>query len=141
MNTAFVGGFASVAVGKVSGTSARCVRPVVSVPRSRTVRALRMADDGFEISEGVSFDSNPVVIFLALAGWIVPSSIPFNIPLTGGKGLTPAFLASIQDNLSRWPKGPQVDDPFWTLFFVFHLGMFATLIFGTIGYNINKASK
>mmetsp|Transcript_230 Transcript_230/g.733 ORF Transcript_230/g.733 Transcript_230/m.733 type:complete len:141 (+) Transcript_230:148-570(+) len=127
-------------VGKVSSRSvlassfsgrriavARSVRAKVTVPRM-----------GVDISDGESFDSNPVVLLLALAGWIIPSSIPTNIPLLKGTGLTQAFFASISDNLSRWPRGPALDDPFWVLLSLWHLGLFATLIFGSIGYNANK---
>nr|7Y5E_O2 Chain O2, Photosystem I subunit O [Porphyridium purpureum]7Y5E_ON Chain ON, Photosystem I subunit O [Porphyridium purpureum]7Y7A_O7 Chain O7, Photosystem I subunit O [Porphyridium purpureum]7Y7A_Oo Chain Oo, Photosystem I subunit O [Porphyridium purpureum] len=92
----------------------------------------------YEISEGSSFDANPLVIGLALIGWVVPSSVPSNIPLLDGKGLTPAFVASISDNLSRWPQGPQLADPFWLLMGMWHVGLFATLIFGTVGYNLRK---
>mmetsp|Transcript_17239 Transcript_17239/g.37485 ORF Transcript_17239/g.37485 Transcript_17239/m.37485 type:complete len:138 (-) Transcript_17239:147-560(-) len=135
---AFVSGLLNGS-GVRASTSARVCSPVRSAQVARRVSVLRMADDGYELSDGKFFDSNPVVIFLALAGWIIPSSVPANIPLTGGKGLTPAFLASIQDNLARYPQGPAAADPFWTLCFMFHLGMFATLIFGTIGYNLTKS--
>lgn len=95
----------------------------------------------FEISEGIQFDLNPIVVVLALVGWIVPSSIPTNIPLTEGTGLSQAFFASMNTNLANWPKGPALDDPFWLLLVLWHVGMFATLIFGTIGYNLSKAEK
>mmetsp|Transcript_10388 Transcript_10388/g.27636 ORF Transcript_10388/g.27636 Transcript_10388/m.27636 type:complete len:141 (-) Transcript_10388:2244-2666(-) len=136
---AFVSGLVSASRVRAMSASRAC-SPVraASAKVARRASVLRMAEDGYEISDGKYFDSNPVVIALALVGWIVPSSLPVNIPLTGGKGLTPAFFASIQDNLSRWPKGPELGDPFWTLLVLFHLGMFATLIFGTIGYNLNK---
>ncbi|CAN8067670.1 unnamed protein product [Agarophyton chilense] len=93
----------------------------------------------FEISDGVEFELNPIVFALAFIGWVVPSSIPTSIPLTNGTGLTQAFFASIQENLAHWPKGPALDDPFWLLFTLWHTGMFATMIFGTIGYNGRKS--
>lgn len=58
-----------------------------------------------EISEGVAYPFNPIVIVVALAGWIIPSSIPTAIPLTGGTGLSQAFFASISRNLEHWPTG------------------------------------
>jgi len=102
---------------------ARVVAPVVPAKETTTM--------GFEISEGKEWDSNPIVFVLALVGWIVPSSIPSDIPLLGGVGLSQAFFASIASNLAAFPKGPGGDDPFWTLCFIWHAGMFATMIFGT----------
>mmetsp|Transcript_625 Transcript_625/g.1080 ORF Transcript_625/g.1080 Transcript_625/m.1080 type:complete len:139 (+) Transcript_625:250-666(+) len=137
MNTAFVSGLA--APTKLASSRALAINTKPAMRAARTNRAMVMKQDGYEISEGSYFDSNPVVIPLAVLAWVIPSSIPSNIPLFEGKGLTPAFIAAIQDNLSRYPKGPELDDPFWTLCFMFHLGMFATLIFGSIGYNLSKS--
>ena len=95
----------------------------------------------FEISEGVDYEISPAVIVLALIGWIVPSSLPAGIPLTNGTGLSQAFFASMNENLANFPKGPAADDPFWTLCFMWHIGMFACLIFGTIGYNLRKTQS
>lgn len=67
----------------------------------------------FQISEESPFDANPLVIVIALLGWTLPASIPSNIPLLHGTGLTQAFFTSIQSNLAQWPKGPALDDPFW----------------------------
>jgi photosystem I protein PsaO len=92
----------------------------------------------FEISECVEYELNIVVLVIALFGWIVPSSIPAPIALTNGAGLSPAFFASVSANLANWPAGPSAADPFWTLCFMWHIGMFATMFFGTIGYNLNK---
>eukprot|EP00179_Madagascaria_erythrocladioides_P000041 CAMPEP_0198313018 /NCGR_PEP_ID=MMETSP1450-20131203/4178_1 /TAXON_ID=753684 ORGANISM="Madagascaria erythrocladiodes, Strain CCMP3234" /NCGR_SAMPLE_ID=MMETSP1450 /ASSEMBLY_ACC=CAM_ASM_001115 /LENGTH=148 /DNA_ID=CAMNT_0044015987 /DNA_START=101 /DNA_END=547 /DNA_ORIENTATION=- len=108
----------------------------LAVPAATTARAKITME--YEFSEGEMFDNNPLVLFLALAGWILPSSIPAGIPLTEGTGLSQAFLASIQRNLANWPAGPAATDPFWTLCFLWHLGMIGTLIFGSIGYNIRK---
>ncbi|PXF43561.1 Photosystem I subunit O [Gracilariopsis chorda] len=113
-------------------------RPVarrVTAAPARTTLTPRME---FEISEGMDFELNPIVIALAFFGWVLPSSIPTTIPLTNGTGLSQAFFASMQENLARWPKGPAIDDPFWLLLLLWHVGMFATLIFGTIGYNLSK---
>lgn len=96
---------------------------------------------GFEISDGVEWDSNPIVFILAIVGWVLPSSLPAGIPLTGGTGLTQAFFASVNANLANFPKGPAGDDPFWTLCFLWHVGMFATMIFGSIGYNLRNAKE
>mmetsp|Transcript_344 Transcript_344/g.599 ORF Transcript_344/g.599 Transcript_344/m.599 type:complete len:136 (-) Transcript_344:57-464(-) len=108
-------------------------RVMAVVPKARAT--LKME---YELSDSEMYDNNPVVLFLALAGWILPSSIPTGIPLFEGSGLTPAFLNSINANLAKWPAGPAADDPFWTLLFMWHLGMFATMIFGSIGYQIAK---
>lgn len=96
---------------------------------------------GWEISEGVEFDIDLSILFLAIAGWVIPSSIPSGIPLTEGTGLTQAFLASMNANLAAFPKGPSADDPFWTLMFLWHVGLFACMIFGTIGVNSRKPDK
>lgn len=108
------------------------------VPVTRSISTPRME---FEMSEGEAFDVNPIVIVLAMVGWVVPSSIPTSIPLTEGTGLSQAFLGSMQSNLANWPKGPGLDDPFWLLLVLWHIGLFACLIFGTIGYNLSKMEK
>lgn len=95
----------------------------------------------FEISEGVEFDINPVVLGLAIIGWIVPSSLPSGITLTEGTGLSQAFFASMNANLAAFPRGPAGDDPFWLLMFLWHVGLFACMIFGTIGWNMRKPSS
>lgn len=95
----------------------------------------------FEISEGVSFNVDLSTLALAIVGWIVPSSVPAGIPLTDGTGLSQAFFASMNANLANWPKGPAADDPFWTLLFLWHVGLFACMIFGTIGVNLRKAKQ
>ncbi|KAK4528484.1 hypothetical protein GAYE_SCF59G6428 [Galdieria yellowstonensis] len=92
----------------------------------------------FQISEDSPFDANPLVIVIALLGWTLPASIPSNIPLLHGTGLTQAFFTSIQSNLAQWPKGPALDDPFWLYMILWHVGLFIVLFFGTIGYGISK---
>jgi photosystem I protein PsaO len=115
-----------------SRTSLRCTaRPVatsgfrgsrVTVPAPAARVAVRMS---YEISEGVSYKVNPLLVLgLALAGWIIPSSIPAPIALTGGAGLSQAFFSSISSNLANWPAGPASADPFWTLCFMWHAGLF-----------------
>eukprot|EP00871_Galdieria_phlegrea_P005191 jgi/Galph1/5673/GphlegSOOS_G4342.1 len=84
------------------------------------------------------FDANPLVIVISLIGWTLPASIPSNIPLLKGTGLSQAFLASVQANLAAWPKGPALDDPFWLYMVIWHLGLFTVLFFGTIGYGISQ---
>lgn len=92
----------------------------------------------FEISEGVEFPLDLSILILAVLGWVIPSSIPAGIPLTNGTGLSQAFFASMNANLANFPKGPAADDPFWTLLFLWHVGLFACMIFGTIGVNSRK---
>ncbi|CDF32153.1 unnamed protein product [Chondrus crispus] len=106
-----------------------------STPATNTPRM------GFEISEGVEFKLDLTILILAIVGWVVPSSIPAGIPLTEGSGLTQAFFASMNANLANFPKGPAGDDPFWTLLFLWHTGLFACMIFGTIGYNSRKVQS
>lgn len=109
-------------------TSLRCstfhgARPVVA--RSLRATPAKTAPTPvmkWEISDGVEFDSNPLVFVLAVVGWVVPSSIPSDIPLLGGQGLSQAFFASVQSNLANFPKGPALDDPFWVLFALWHVG-------------------
>ncbi|KAJ8905374.1 hypothetical protein NDN08_001881 [Rhodosorus marinus] len=108
----------------------------VAVKKSQRVASVTQMK--FEISDGEDFDNNGIVIPLSIIAWVVPSSIPAGIPLFNGSGLTQAYWASIADNLSRYPKGPALDDPYWTLMVMWHIGMFACLIFGTIGYNGSK---
>lgn len=95
----------------------------------------------FEISEGVPFKLDVTVLALAIIGWVVPSSIPANIPLTEGTGLSQAFFNSMNANLAAFPKGPGGDDPFWTLMFLWHVGLFACMIFGTIGANLKNVDS
>lgn len=108
-------------------------RPVPPAPYAPLCR--------FEISENTPFEINPVIIVLSILGWVVPSSLPAPIALTSGTGLTQAFLSSMNSNLAAWPKGPAGDDPFWTLCFLWHVGLFAALIFGTIGVNGRKSGR
>lgn len=135
----------------VAPVSARAVRASVCTSRSVFVGARVAAKVAapvavvptmkFEISENTPFEINPVIIVLAILGWVVPSSLPAPIALTSGTGLTQAFLASMNANLAAWPKGPAGDDPFWTLCFLWHTGLFAALIFGTIGVNGRKSGR
>eukprot|EP00293_Proteomonas_sulcata_P019488 CAMPEP_0184294364 /NCGR_PEP_ID=MMETSP1049-20130417/5571_1 /TAXON_ID=77928 /ORGANISM="Proteomonas sulcata, Strain CCMP704" /LENGTH=144 /DNA_ID=CAMNT_0026602617 /DNA_START=17 /DNA_END=451 /DNA_ORIENTATION=- len=116
-----------------AGTSKLALRSRAA-PQQGAV-ALKAQKQDFEISDGVSFDLNPVVAGISFLGWTVPTLLPSNIPLYGGKGLTAAFAASIGTNLAKFPAPPGISDPFWLLCFIWHSGLFATLIFGTIGYN------
>nr|7Y7B_O Chain O, PsaO [Chroomonas placoidea] len=89
----------------------------------------------FEISDGVEFDLNPLVLAISFLGWSLPGLLPSNIPLYGGKGLTTALFAEIGEHLQTFPAPPPIGDPFWVILFIWHSGLFATMIFGTIGYN------
>lgn len=125
----------------------RCLSPTAFVSSSchaslsYAARPRFCAVDRFEISENTPFEINPVIIVLSILGWVIPSSLPAPIALTSGTGLTQAFLASMNANLAAWPKGPAGDDPFWTLCFLWHVGLFAALIFGTIGVNGRKSGR
>lgn len=92
----------------------------------------------FEISEGVPYKLNPTILVLSAFGWIIPSSIPAGIPLTGGMGLSQAFFNSISTNLANWPAGPSAADPFWTLCFMWHIGLLACTMFGAIGFGMRS---
>merc|ERR1712216_421161 len=63
--------------------------------------------------------------------------IPSNIPLYGGKGLTVAFTESMVTHLQNFPAPPGPTDPFWLLCFLWHSGLFAVMMFGSIGWNMN----
>lgn len=54
--------------------------------------------------------------------------MPTNIPVSalGGKSLFGEFLASIGSNLSHFPTGPGLSDPFWVYFAVYHVGLFTS---------------
>jgi photosystem I subunit PsaO len=121
---------------QVKGFQGRAARlQAARLPRSSQLpsvgaSSLRM----FEISDGEPYPLNPAVIFIAVLGWSAAAAVPSNIPVLGGTGLTQAFLASIQRLLAQYPTGPKLDDPFWFYLIVYHVGLFALLIFGQIGY-------
>jgi len=132
----------------VAAASASAFAPTASfAPRSMALQkpALRaapragalslQAKDGFEITEGTPFDLNPGVLGISFLGWAIPGLLPSNIPLYGGKGLTTALFAEIGEHLQSFPAPPPMSDPFWVILFIWHSGLFATMIFGTIGYN------
>ena len=51
------------------------------------------------------------VIGFGLVGWLVPSSIP----AINGNSLTGLFFSSIGPELEKFPVGPSVDSPFWSV--------------------------
>mmetsp|Transcript_26594 Transcript_26594/g.87322 ORF Transcript_26594/g.87322 Transcript_26594/m.87322 type:complete len:97 (-) Transcript_26594:42-332(-) len=82
------------------------------------------------------------VAAIGFVGWVLPTVlIPSNIPLYGGKGLTAAFASSIAENLAKFPAPPALTDPFWLLCFIWHSGLFAVMMFGSIGWNGFYANK
>merc|ERR1712127_587487 len=94
------------------------------------------AQEKYQVSDGVGYDLNvPVVGAASFIGWVVPTLLPSQIALYGGKGLSTAFFASIGSNLAKFPAPPGMTDPFWLLCFIWHSGLFATMILGSIGYN------
>ncbi|KAK4536976.1 hypothetical protein CDCA_CDCA10G3001 [Cyanidium caldarium] len=119
----------------VAGRPMPMARPRLAALQPRrveagTARSLRM----FELTEGEKYPLNPVVIIIAVLAWSGIASVPSNIPLYGGTGLTQAFIASIQRLLAQYPTGPKMDDPFWLYCLLYHLGLFALLFYGQIGY-------
>eukprot|EP00802_Teleaulax_amphioxeia_P016866 Tamp_16999.p3 GENE.Tamp_16999~~Tamp_16999.p3 ORF type:complete len:145 (+),score=24.74 Tamp_16999:381-815(+) len=99
--------------------------------------SLKMGD--FEITDGTPYklSTAPVGAF-GFAGWVVPTIlVPSNIPLYGGKGLTVAFVESMTTQLQNFPAPPGPTDPFWLLCFLWHSGLFAVMMFGSIGWNMN----
>ena len=51
------------------------------------------------------------VIGFGLVGWLVPSSVP----AINGNSLTGLFFSSIGPELEKFPAGPSVDSPFWSV--------------------------
>jgi len=115
----------------------------LGMPKSMALRksaatSPKMASD-FEIVDGTPFKLNiaPVGAF-GFAGWVVPTIlVPSNIPLYGGKGLTVAFVESMTTQLQAFPAPPGPTDPYWLLCFLWHSGLFAVMILGSIGWNGN----
>jgi len=113
----------------------------VGLPKSMALRkpattSLKMS---FEIVDGTPFKLNiaPIGAF-GFAGWVVPTIlVPSNIPLYGGKGLTVAFVDAMTTQLQAFPNPPGPADPFWLLCFLWHSGLFAVMILGSIGWNMN----
>eukprot|EP00283_Hemiselmis_rufescens_P003972 CAMPEP_0173420098 /NCGR_PEP_ID=MMETSP1357-20121228/1713_1 /TAXON_ID=77926 /ORGANISM="Hemiselmis rufescens, Strain PCC563" /LENGTH=154 /DNA_ID=CAMNT_0014382851 /DNA_START=20 /DNA_END=484 /DNA_ORIENTATION=- len=118
-----------------SSSMAIAQRPALRAAAPRAAAKPLALQAKFEISEGQEFDLNPVVLVLAMLGWAVPGLLPSDIPLYGGKGLTTALFAEIGEHLQTFPAPPGMSDPFWVVLFLWHSGLFATMIFATIGYN------
>ena len=47
-------------------------------------------------------------------------------------------MESIGQNLSHFPTGPALDDPFWLYFATYHIGLFTTLLLGQVGVQGRK---
>jgi len=69
-------------------------------------------------------------------GWVIPASIP--VGALGGESLTSRFNASIVEELSHFPEPPALQDEFWVLCAVWHIGLFLVLTLGQIGYQGKK---
>lgn len=138
LKMAFITSFApALRHATLSSTSFAPRAARVAVPRVAPARLSPRMD--FEISEGVTYKLNPAIVLLSAAGWIIPSSLPAGIPLTGGAGLSQAFFTSISANLDNFPAGPASADPFWTLCFMWHIGLFTCTMLGSIGFGMQKA--
>jgi photosystem I subunit PsaO len=48
------------------------------------------------------------------------------------------FMASIGDNLSHFPTGPTLSDPFWLYLTTWHVGLFVALTLAQIGLQGRK---
>jgi len=121
--------FAPAAVGMPKAPALRSSKPAAT--------SVKMGE--FEVTDGTPYKLSiaPVGAF-GFAGWVVPTIlIPSNIPLYGGKSLTVAFVYSMAEQLQKFPQPPGVTDPFWLLCFLWHSGLFAVMIFGSIGWNMN----
>mmetsp|Transcript_32928 Transcript_32928/g.78470 ORF Transcript_32928/g.78470 Transcript_32928/m.78470 type:complete len:152 (-) Transcript_32928:114-569(-) len=118
-------------------------KPAAFTPSLRAARVapsplsvVAQSKSDFEISDGTPYTLNvPLVGAASFIGWVVPTLLPSQIALYGGKGLSTAFFASIGTNLAKFPAPPGMTDPFWLLCFIWHSGLFATMILGSIGYN------
>merc|ERR1719408_873380 len=78
------------------------------------------------------WQADPVVLVLGFFGWTVPSAIP--VSGFGGASLFSKFISSIGTELSHFPSGPALDSPFWIYFVLYHIGLFACLMLGQIGF-------
>lgn len=66
----------------------------------------------------------------------MPSNI--GVPAFGGNSLFGAFMASISENLARFPQGPALDDKFWLYMVTWHVGLFVSLTLAQIGIQGRK---
>merc|ERR1719389_180315 len=69
-------------------------------------------------------------------GWVLPCSIP--VGAFGGQSLNGRFLDSIGQELSHFPDPPALQDEFWVLLAIWHVGLFLILTLGQIGYQGKK---
>eukprot|EP00887_Chlorella_sp_A99_P000121 scaffold16.g121.t1 len=79
---------------------------------------------------------DPVVFFASFLGWFVPSNIP--VPAFGGQSLFSLLHESMLAELSHFPTGPALTDPFWLYLFLWHFGLFLTMNWGQIGVQARK---
>merc|ERR1719321_1518215 len=87
------------------------------------------------------FDSNwlkgdPIVLALSFFGWTIPSAIP--VSGFNGSSLFSKFTASIGTELGHFPTGPALDSDFWIYLFLYHAGLFTTMLLGQIGVQGRK---
>eukprot|EP00898_Chlorokybus_atmophyticus_P008703 jgi/Chlat1/8834/Chrsp91S08169 len=129
-----------------SGLATRSVS--ASAPRAgikgvplRSSRLSAPVRNNSRVATCMAFPSNwlrkdSLVPVLATVGWVLPSSIP--IYGNTGDSLTGLFFSRIGPLLGQFPAPPAIDDPFWTLGFLWHLGLFACLTLGQIGVQARK---
>lgn len=91
--------------------------------------------------EATTFDENwlrkdATVFGAGFLGWTLPSNIP--VGALGGKSLFALLIDRIGANLAKFPTGPSLDDPFWLYLLTWHIGLFACLFFGQIGFQARK---
>lgn len=103
-------------------------KSVASLPRRCSRQSLRVQAAGKAYPSSDWINRNPLVLVVSFLGWTVPANIP--TPALGGNSLFGLFLKSISDELSHWPRGPYIEDEFWTWMLLYHMGLFAVLMFG-----------
>ncbi|KAK9793178.1 hypothetical protein WJX73_007691 [Symbiochloris irregularis] len=82
---------------------------------------------------------DPYVLVAAFAGWTIPTATPIPGPNNPDQAsFFGNFLATIGDNLSHFPIGPKIDDPFWLYLVFYHAGLFLAITLGQIGWQGRK---
>jgi len=81
---------------------------------------------------------DPVVFAISFAGWTIPSSIPSPGFTPTGDSLFSLLNQSLAQELSHFPTGPALSDPFWLYMVTWHGGLFLTMLLGQIGVQGRK---
>jgi len=114
-----------------TGSKARlAVRPAAARSAAVSKKVTTMAFDGDWLKK------DPLVFVLGFLGWTVPSAM--GVSAFGGNSLFGLFMASIGENMARFPTGPALDDKFYLYLLTWHIGLFTTMILGQVGVQGKK---